>query len=124
MKNIQIFIPDLKTNVEFLIGTDKHDNFNIIDMVNENDIWFHIKGFPSCHVVTNMYKNDDENQTPPTISKKILRKVIVQGACICKSHSKYKSDKNVEIIYTKIKNVTKTEIMGSVILDKEKTIVI
>ena len=122
MKNIQIFIPDLKTNVEFLIGTDKNDNFKIIDIVNENDFWFHIKGFPSCHVVSNMY--NDENQSLPTISKKILRKIIVQGACICKSHSKYKSDKNVEIVYTKIKNVTKTEIMGSVVLSEEKTIVI
>ena len=120
MKNIQIFIPELKTNVEFLIGTDKNDNFNIIDIVNENDIWFHIKSFPSCHVVSNMYNNEKN----PIISKKILRKIIVQGACICKSHSKYKSDKNVEIVYTKIKNVMKTEIVGSVVLNEEKTIVI
>ena len=129
MKIIQVFIPELKTNLEFLFGTDKTDNFEIIDMVNENDIWFHINNAPSCHVVSNIYKNNEESNENPNeekiiLTKKILRKIVVQGACICKSQSKYKSNKNVEIVYTKIKDVKKTEIIGSVILENEKIIII
>jgi hypothetical protein len=48
--------------------------------------------------------------------------IIKQGAILCKQFSKYKSHKNVSIIYTPIKNVTMTDIIGSVIIQSSKNI--
>ena len=48
--------------------------------------------------------------------------IIKQGAILCKQHSKYKSHKNVSIVYTYIKHVTMTNIVGTVTTENTKTI--
>lgn len=107
MSTEEIYIPKIKLNIKFLIGKNANDNFAIIDQSNENDLWFHISDAPSCHVIACIHEHN--------INKKDLRYVIKQGSVICKKHSKYKSKQNVEIVYTRIKNVHKTDIPGSVI---------
>ena len=110
-----IEIPKLQTEVLYIIGQNSHDNFQIIDEAEPHDLWFHIEGLPSCHVIAHV----DE-----ALSNKQLIPVIKQGAVLCKMHSKYKSAKNLPITYTKIKYVEKTNILGSVITQNEKKVVI
>jgi len=104
-------------NIVYRIGANAQDNFDIIDQSNPQDIWFHVEGRPSCHVIASV----PDNMTM-TMTKKEKHKLIKKGAELCKIHSKYKSEKNLKIIYTKVENITKTETLGSVLLSNEKII--
>jgi|TARA_B110000008_G_scaffold278186_1_gene321243 predicted ribosome quality control (RQC) complex YloA/Tae2 family protein len=110
-----ISFPKLHIDVEYVIGKNAQENFEIIDDAEDHHIWFHVHGHSSSHVIA---KLDDE------LNKKDLRYIIKQGAILCKQYSKLKSNKNVEIVYTTIENITKTEIPGSVITENEKKITI
>jgi predicted ribosome quality control (RQC) complex YloA/Tae2 family protein len=100
-------------NIVYRIGANAQDNFDIIDQSDPQDIWFHVEGRPSCHVVASV---------PDSMTKKEKHKLIKKGAELCKIYSKYKSEKNLKIVYTKVENITKTETLGSVLLSNEKII--
>jgi predicted ribosome quality control (RQC) complex YloA/Tae2 family protein len=59
-----------------------------------------------------------------TLGKKEKQQIITQGALLCKQYSKLKSAKNVNVIYTKIEDVYKTDVVGSVLTSKGKVIVV
>jgi predicted ribosome quality control (RQC) complex YloA/Tae2 family protein len=113
IKNISF--ENLNIDVEYIIGKNAKENFEIIDNSEDYHLWFHVKDQPSNHVVAKL-----ENK----LKKKDLRYIIKQGAVLTKQYSKFNNYKNLEIIYTEIKNVTKTEIIGSVIVKNEKNITI
>ncbi len=106
MVKIQEFMFDNKI-YKISIGENAKDNWNLIDSSCPNDIWFHTSDYPSSHVV---------------VSAPIPKQVIIRCCCICKAHSKAKSIKNVEIIYTSIKNISKTNIVGQVTTKNVKSI--
>ena len=116
MKTEVVFIQALKREIVFYIGRTQSENFDTIDKGGENDLWFHAKDVSSCHVVC---------EVPEDItSKKDMMYIIKAGALLCKSNTnKLKSERNVEIIYTLIKNVTKTAIAGCVTTQNTKTII-
>jgi predicted ribosome quality control (RQC) complex YloA/Tae2 family protein len=116
MKIISKYIDCIDTIIEYKIGTCAQENHDIIDAADPEDLWFHISGCSSCHVICKIPEKVN--------NKKILQKIAKQGAVICKENSKYKSYKNVKIDYTKIKYVTKKEIPGSVIITNAKSIFI
>jgi predicted ribosome quality control (RQC) complex YloA/Tae2 family protein len=105
--------------IEYKVGTNAQENHDIIDEADPHDLWFHISGCSSCHVICKI-PDIIEN----TNNKKILQKITKQGAVVCKENSKYKSYKNVKIDYTKIKYVTKKEIPGSVVITNSKSVFI
>ena len=115
MKVITRYIDAIKQNAEYYLGENAQDNFDIIDQSEPDDIWFHMSNISSCHVIVKIPLNKK-------LDKKQIHKIIVQGAEICKQHSKLKSQKGAEITYTKIKNITKTDIVGKVELSEHKTI--
>ena len=115
MKTETIFIQSIKKDVTFHIGKSQEENFAVIDKGSADDLWFHAKNVSSCHVVCEL---------PDDIDKKEMRYILTVGALLCKNNTnKLKSLKNVEIIYTQIKNVTKTEIVGCVLTENTKIIV-
>lgn len=99
-----------------LVGKDKHDNERLIDDATENDVWFHVADYPSSHVILKNDANDSLRDIP--------KQVIKRCACLCKSHSSVSSMDKCEIIYTQIKNVTKTDVVGQVIPENTKKVVI
>lgn len=106
MKEQTVFIQPLNQFITYKIGQNQLEHFSIIDSSGQNDVWFHANGESSCHVVCNV---------PSEMKKEDMRYLIKQGALLCKQNTnKLKSQKNVEIIYAKIKDVTKTNIAGSV----------
>lgn len=116
MKIEKVLIQGLDKEITFIIGKNKSENFEVIDMGGENDLWFHANDISSCHVVCLL--------SDPDIDKKDLRYIIKTGALLCKNNTnKLKSMKNVEIIYTQIKNITKTDIDGCVLTQNTKSIV-
>ena len=92
------------------IGQNAQDNWDIISMADQNDMWFHVEGFPSSHVILRCANG--------TYDKRILNRCAV----LCKEHSKQKDARNVIIIYTEIKNITKGDKPGAVITKKTKKI--
>lgn len=115
MKTETILIQGLKREVTFYIGKNQNENFEVIDNGSPNDLWFHAKDVSSCHVVCDL---------PENLNKKELSYIIKTGALLCKNNTnKLKGLSNVEIIYTKIENVTKTKVPGCVITQNEKKIV-
>ena len=111
----EILIPSLQSKITYTIGKNAKNNFEIIDKAHEEDIWFHIEGESSCHVIASI-------PLDRKLDKKQLRQIITQGAVLCKSKSRYKSNKNVSVIYTKVENITKSEPIGTVIANNFKTI--
>ena len=111
----QIFIPSLNQEISYSIGKNAKDNFNIIDNSHDKDIWFHLDNTSSSHVIAHVSNFEK-------LDKKQHRQIVTQGAVLCKSNSKSKSDKNVDINYTFIKNITKTDIPGTVITNNVKSI--
>jgi predicted ribosome quality control (RQC) complex YloA/Tae2 family protein len=116
MKIVSQYITSLNKNVEFHIGDDAKDNFVIIDYANPEDLWFHVQGFSSCHVIANISKLE--------LDKKQLRQIITQGAVLCKQNSRYAYMNDLAIVYTKVKNIKKTNIVGTVITENTKVRII
>jgi predicted ribosome quality control (RQC) complex YloA/Tae2 family protein len=113
MKTEIIYISAIKREITFYIGKNQNENFEVIDKGAPNDLWFHANNISSCHVVCTI---------PEEITKKELRYIVKTGALLCKNNTnKLKSEKNVEIIYTSIKNIIKTDIPGSVITQNTKS---
>jgi predicted ribosome quality control (RQC) complex YloA/Tae2 family protein len=113
MKTKEIYIKEIDKTVLFKIGRNAKDNFDIIDSSNINDLWFHVDNLPSAHIISSI---------PENINKKELKYIIKNGAMLCKQHSKFNQIKDLNIVYTKISNVIKTEVIGTVNLLNSKII--
>ena len=109
----EIYIPKLKQNISFLIGKNAKGNDEAISDAGPEDIWFHLEGQSSCHVIA---------RVPDELGRKERGYILRKGAELCKQNSREKSKKNVEIVYAKIKNIVKTEIPGKVIVSESGTI--
>ena len=128
------YIPSLKKKIVYRIGKDAQNNFDLIDTSDKNDLWFHLKDVSSCHVIAclkNIQYTTRDDELPncydldfDSLDKKEKQQIITQGALLCKQFSKLKSTKNVEVIYTKIEDVYKTDIAGSVLTYKSKVILV
>jgi hypothetical protein len=105
MKLIMLDIPVIGRQIEFSIGKNAQDNFNIIDSAKPNDIWFHLFNAPSCHIIASL---------PENITKEEKKYIIKQGAILCKRYSNMASRKNVFIIYSSIENIIKSKPVGTV----------
>ena len=128
------FIPNLKINIVYKIGKNAKNNFEIIDQSDPNDMWFHLKDVSSCHVIAclkNIQYTTRDDELPnfydinfDDLDKKEKQQIITQGALLCKQYSKMKSVKNVDVIYTKIQDIQKTDVPGSVLTKNTKTIIV
>jgi predicted ribosome quality control (RQC) complex YloA/Tae2 family protein len=115
MKTQVIYFGNIKKEITYLIGENAADNFVVIDAADPaTDIWFHAQDGSSCHVVAKI---------PDQLNKKELMTICKKGGLLCKLNtSKLKKQSNVEIIYTKICNITKTNIDGLVHTINTKTL--
>ena len=116
MKIETLFIQGLNREITFYIGRNKNENFEVIDEGTPNDLWFHANEVSSCHIVANV---------PIDITSKEKKYIIKTGAILCKKYTnKLKTSNNVEVIYTEIKNVEKTQYSGCVKIKNSKTIIV
>lgn len=105
------------SNYTYYIGRSAAENTYLVDNSNPCDLWFHLAQHPSCHIVCDLEGRNIAN-------KKILRKIIRQGAVLCKANSKLRSEKRINIEYAYIKNVVTTKIPGKVFVSTIKKEVI
>ena len=106
-----INIPNNNLSIEFVIGKNARENFEIIDDAEAHHMWFHIEGQSSGHIIA---KIDDD------VDKKTLRYIVKQGAVLCKQVSKYARFKNINIVYARIRDVEKTDTIGMVHVSNPK----
>lgn len=107
--------------IPFYIGNNAQDNFDIIDQADPSDLWFHVKDHSSCHVIANISEITDKIKS----NKKLKQYIIKKGAVLCKQNTnKFVSTKNLEIIYTNIENIEKTNVLGQVHTKQSKVIVL
>ena len=101
-------------NFTIKIGKNDEENDNLIKEGGQNDLWFHIKNNPSPHGII----HSDTKEEP-------TKDVIYKTAELVKSFSKYKDLSKITIVYTKLKNIKRTNILGSVIIkNKTKEIIV
>jgi predicted ribosome quality control (RQC) complex YloA/Tae2 family protein len=107
MKIVKKYINSLNREVDFKIGENAEDNIYVVEHSHGDDIWFHVQGLSSSHVVASIYGLD--------LDKKQRRQIITQGAIVCKQNSRYYAMSNLAIIYTTINNIEKVTPVGTVI---------
>ena len=88
---------------EIKVGESAQENWDLIQTSEQNDVWFHVKNNPSCHVVLTVQPKKGPHKS-----------VINFCAALCKEGSKQKGNNNIIVIYTEIKNIKKGEKVGSV----------
>ena len=86
-------------DVSFKVGQNAQENWDLLNL-DENYTWFHLKSFPSCHVI--IEKEEPDNNE------------ILEGAKLCLENTKYRNLKNIKVNYTKIKNIVKADKVGAV----------
>ena len=123
MKTQDIHIEKLGCLVTFKIGTSAQDNFDLIDSSQLEDLWFHVEGKSSCHVIASIHEKIISGEIERKDKKKLLS-LVKQGALLCKQHSKYASEKKLPIVYTWVKHIVKTDVVGSVTITNEKVVCI
>jgi len=109
MKIISRRIECMGIEIDFVIGQSAKENHEIIDAAGAEDLWFHIQGKPSCHVIAKLPRG-------ASINKHALQKIVRQGATVILQQSKSGSGSGHRdhVEWTRIKNVTKLERPGSV----------
>ena len=114
MKKEVLLLQGLNREITFHIGQNKNENFDVIDKGDPDDLWFHANEISSCHVVANI---------PSDISDKDRKYIIKAGALLCKKYTnKIKSLNDIEVVYTKIKYIEKTQYIGCVKIINQKII--
>ena len=82
------------------IGENAKENWALIDASESEWWWFHLKSFPSSHVVLETSEPTNEE--------------LIAAATWCKDTTKYRNLKNLKVSYCQIKNIKKAEKAGSV----------
>ena len=82
------------------IGENAKENWALIDASEPEWWWFHLKSFPSSHVVLETSEPTNEE--------------LIAAATWCKDTTKYRNLKNLKVSYCQIKNIKKAEKLGSV----------
>ena len=82
------------------IGENAKENDLLISSSEPTDYWFHLSSFPSPHVVVHYHSPDLDT--------------IYFAANLCKENSKYRRLKNINVEYTSICNLRKTDKIGEV----------
>lgn len=91
--------------MEFIkIGKNCKDNFDLIDSADPDDLWFHLRDYPSAHGF---------------LSKEFITKENIRlVAEMIKAKSKQKNEKNIVVEYLPVKFVKKTKLTGTVTLEE------
>ena len=91
-----------ESEYNLLIGKNALGNEEIIKKANEDDIWFHFSEISGPHIIL---QNNGE-----LIKKKYINQIALKLFQL-----KPKAPRNTSVIYTEVKNVSLTNIIGMVI---------
>lgn len=116
MKTELITFPALANTVTFYIGRSQHENHAVIDLGRPKDLWFHLAGQSSTHVVAVI---------PDGIDRRLRGQIIRRGAALCKQHTaKAASLSSVSVTYAPLEYVRKTNTPGEVVVGRSGQIIV
>ena len=110
MKQLYFIFKDIE--YEIRVGQDKHENWQLLDDSDQNDLWFHVANAPSAYVILTVFPSQN---TP--------KQVIDYCADLCKTHSKQKHENKCDVMYSQIRNVSKGRHAGEALVQRFRTIV-
>jgi predicted ribosome quality control (RQC) complex YloA/Tae2 family protein len=96
---------------EIRVGQNKHENWELLDDADKNDLWFHVANASSAYVILSVIS---EHTVP--------KPVIAYCAELCQAHSKMKHETKCRIMYTQIRNVAKGKHVGEALVSSFSTI--
>ena len=100
-------------NTIIQIGQNAKENDQLVKKANQNDLWFHLQGMSSPHVILKASKGFEP---PPSL--------IYLAAAQVKFHSKMKNNRsNVKVNYLQAKYVKRTNTPGMVTLQKKASVI-
>jgi predicted ribosome quality control (RQC) complex YloA/Tae2 family protein len=102
-KSIKVLLG--KTEILFRIGQCKEDHHQMIDESSPQDLWFHLEDFPSSHIIASV---------PDDLNREKVKEIIRYGIRLSREKSKYGSD--VAVVYRRIRDVKKSNVIGEVII--------
>lgn len=79
MKTVNKFIASLNQEVEYHVGENEEDNFHVIDSASPDDMWFHIDGYSSGHIIA---KIDSMKLDKKIFAKSLHRGVYYVKKCL------------------------------------------
>lgn len=99
----------LQSGTVLYVGENARENQTLVDTYMDTEyIWFHVKDFPSCHVILeHVHPTQDD---------------IHEAALICRNHTKYRFLKHAKVSYTPCSNVLPTDVPGRVIFISNKKV--
>jgi predicted ribosome quality control (RQC) complex YloA/Tae2 family protein len=116
MKVSEIYFEKADAHICYYIGQNAQDNFFVLDNAKPDDLWFHLEDMSSCHVVASIPEHHN-------IDRKTLKQIIKTGALLCKTNTlKARPLHNINVMYTTVKNVSKSPTCGTVHAEKAQTI--
>jgi predicted ribosome quality control (RQC) complex YloA/Tae2 family protein len=98
----------IEDNIKYRLGKNALENFKLIDdAVESNDKywWFHLNDYPSGHCVI--------------YTENIEKSMLIFAGKLIKQYSKQKNNKKIKIVYTQVKNLKKTKVIGQVMIKGE-----
>lgn len=107
--------------VRYLVGDNARDNHVIIGMSSDDDMWVHIKDFPSCHVIASVPLQENTPIADKRDYREMIRKVARYGGVLCRQYSQNTirkaglSKRKVDIVAFQVRNIERTAIPGQVI---------
>jgi len=87
-----------------LIGESAKENSELVKAAHQNDLWFHLAAFPSCHLIL--------ESKGKTVASYILKKC----GMLVKENSRYRDTHKIDINYAPIKQIKLTQEIGEVII--------
>jgi predicted ribosome quality control (RQC) complex YloA/Tae2 family protein len=99
-------------SVDFEVGQSAQENHDLLDASEPTDLWIHVTGRPSCHVIAHV--PESVLSAPSKPRRSALRKIAKQGAVLCKRYSKYASEKRLSLDVAHVADVEKTGVVGMV----------
>lgn len=98
--------PNINGSVLFRIGTNSVENSMLVGDSDPDDVWFHLNGTSSAHVVAKI---------PSGLSKKQRLTIVKRGAQLCRRHTNSCTDKTAApVCYAPVAMLTLLETPGSV----------
>jgi len=106
----KIWDANLDCEVTISIGQSAQENWDLIAQSQQTDLWFHLEGHPSPHVII--------SRPESSMGSGLSNQTLKSAAAYCKQYSKLSGLRRATVIYTEIKYVSRGDKVGSVITKK------
>ena len=91
------------------LGENAKENWELFDISKENDYFFHLSSFPSGYVILEY-------------NGKLTKEMITTSAILCKTHTKYRTLRDVKVDYCPCNNLEKGDKAGEVVFKSNRKV--